>query len=229
MTRPLDFRIISIGTLSAHPLWNEAGERRTGHTTCTLISHENTHVLVNPGLPGQAMLARLSERTPIKPTQITHIFLTALTVDHYRALPAFNDAQWLTYATERAAAMEGLQDQHDRAEDSDDASLVRTVEEHMSVINRIEPIEDPFVEGIDLFPLPGATPGTCGLLLPLSRSTVLLAGDAVPTMEHLERGQVLPNCANLEQAQESFKEAIEIADVLIPGRDNLVLNPLRNV
>ena len=32
---------------------------------------------------------------------------------------------------------------------------------------------------------------------------------------------------DIEQAQESFAEAIEIADLLIPGRDNVSLNPLR--
>jgi hypothetical protein len=34
---------------------------------------------------------------------------------------------------------------------------------------------------------------------------------------------VLPECWNREQAIESFKEAIEIADVLIPGRDNVIV------
>ena len=63
----------------------------------------------------------------------------------------------------------------------------------------------------------------------LPTRTVLIAGDAVATIEHLEQGKVLPHCVNLAQAQESFKEAIEIADVIIPGRDNIVLNPLRRI
>jgi hypothetical protein len=37
---------------------------------------------------------------------------------------------------------------------------------------------------------------------------------------------VLTPCADLEAAQESFREAVEIADLLILGRDNVVLNPL---
>ena len=57
--------------------------------------------------------------------------------------------------------------------------------------------------------------------------TVLVCGDAIPTFEHLSQGKVLPGCVSIETAQESFKEAVENADVLILGRDNLALNPLR--
>jgi hypothetical protein len=57
--------------------------------------------------------------------------------------------------------------------------------------------------------------------------TTLITGDAVATGDHLEKGQVLPGCFNREQAMESFKEAVEIADVIVPGRDNIVLNPVR--
>ena len=80
---------------------------------------------------------------------------------------------------------------------------------------------------MDLFPLPGVTPGTCGLLLTLPRQTLLIAGDAVATVEHLEQGKVLDRCHDVEQAKESFAEAIEIADVIVPGRDNLCLVPTK--
>ena len=92
---------------------------------------------------------------------------------------------------------------------------------------RLVGVPDRLVDGIDLFPLPGVTPGLCGLLIPLPRTTILVCGDAVPTYEHLEQGTVLPHVADLEQAQESLREAIEIADQLVLGRDNLVSNPTR--
>ena len=38
-----------------------------------------------------------------------------------------------------------------------------------------------------------------------------------------DRGKVLPGCHDLEKAHDSFKEAIEIADVIIPGRDNILV------
>ena len=42
------------------------------------------------------------------------------------------------------------------------------------------------------------------------------------------QGKVLPGCYDVELAQESFREVIEIADLLILGRDNVALNPLRS-
>ncbi|UCD74376.1 MAG: MBL fold metallo-hydrolase [Phycisphaerales bacterium] len=223
----IEYRIISIGTLAAHPLWNEKGEVRTGHPTTTLISSGETHILVNPGLPAAILGARMGERTNVRPDQITHVFLTALSQDHYRALPAFEKAEWYAYETEGIAALAGLRDQLQRAEEGGDEGLIETVRNHMEIIRRCRAAEDSLVQGVDLFPLPGVTPGTCGLLLALPRQTVLIAGDAVATLEHLQQGKVLPHSASIEQAQDSFREAIEIADIIIPGRDNLVFNPLR--
>ena len=57
--------------------------------------------------------------------------------------------------------------------------------------------------------------------------TTLICGDAIPTQDHLEQGKVLPTCWNREKAQESFSEAVEIADLLILGRDNAVMNMTR--
>ena len=225
----IDYRIISIGTLASHPLWNDPAEARTGHSTTTLICAGEARVLVDPGLPAQALVARLSERTNVKPHEITHVFLTALTQDHYRALPVFDHAPWLVFEAEREAALHGLNDQLERAKEAGDADLASTVRQYIELVERCRPAEDRLVEGVDLFPLPGVTPGTCGLLLPLPRRTVLVCGDAVATVEHLQEGKVLPHSADIEQAQESFKEAVEIADVLILGRDNIVMNPLRMV
>lgn len=225
----LEYRVISIGTLSAHPLWNEKGQVRTSHPTTTLIQSGDARILVNPGLPAQILVARMTERTNTRPDQITHVFLTAMTQDHYRALPVFENAEWYAHETEGVAAIAGLRDQLERAEDGDDEDLAETVRGHLEVVRRCRAAEDSLVQGVDLFPLPGVTPGTCGLLLPLPRQTVLITGDAVATIEHLQQGKVLPHCASIEQAQESFKEAIEIADVIIPGRDNIVLNPMRQL
>jgi hypothetical protein len=56
---------------------------------------------------------------------------------------------------------------------------------------------------------------------------VLVCGDAVATAEHLERGMVLPHPHDVEQARASFMEAVEIADLIVAGRDNLLVNPMR--
>ena len=82
----MDFRIISIGCLAAHPLWNERGAVRTGHATTTLITSGKRRILVDPGLPPQALSARLSERAGISPQDVTDVFLTSFAPDVRRGL-----------------------------------------------------------------------------------------------------------------------------------------------
>lgn len=225
----LDFRIISIGTLAAHPLWNERGEVRTGHATTTLISAGDAQVLVNPSLPAVALGARLGERTSVKPDAITHVFLTSFQPDHRRALPALEHAIWLAFEPELQAAGEAIRRQRDEARDLGDDELVAIAQHELALLERCHAAEDSLTQGVDLFPLPGVTAGTCGLLINDPRQTILIAGDAVATREHFAEGQILPGCVDVEQAHESFKEAIEIADIIVPGRDNLIVNPVRRV
>ena len=70
---PLQYRIISIGTLASNPIWNEKGQVRTGHATTTLVRSGAANILVDPSLPPQILLARLSERTDLDPKAITQI------------------------------------------------------------------------------------------------------------------------------------------------------------
>ncbi|MHC4833895.1 MAG: MBL fold metallo-hydrolase [Planctomycetota bacterium] len=144
-----------------------------------------------------------------------------------RGLALFDEARWCLDARERDALHASLQEKLEEADRAGDAELAATVRSELSVLGRCEAAPDRLAEGVDLFPLPGDTPGTCGLLLALPGQTVLVCGDAVATVEHLERGMVLPGANDLKQAQASFMEAVEIADLLVPGRDNLVLNPMR--
>ena len=58
-------------------------------------------------------------------------------------------------------------------------------------------------------------------------STALIAGDAVATEEHLNQGRVLRGALDVAQARESLAEVVEIADVVVPGHDNVLLNPTR--
>jgi glyoxylase-like metal-dependent hydrolase (beta-lactamase superfamily II) len=223
----VDYRIISIGTLAANPLWGEEHvEVRTGHATTTLVTTDDAVILVDPSLPPAVILARLGERAPLRADQITHVFMTAAGLEHRRGLAAFDHARWLVYEPELEAARTDAQTRRDAA-DEGDGELLGAIDHDVEVLGRCRPAPDRLARGVDLFPLPGVTAGACGLLLSQPRATVLICGDAIPTIEHLERGKVLPWCADLEQARESFAEAVQIADVLVPGRDNVVFNPLR--
>jgi glyoxylase-like metal-dependent hydrolase (beta-lactamase superfamily II) len=226
---PPDYRVISIGTLAAHPLWEEKVDVRTGHATTTLVTVGEERILVDPALPAQIIEARLAERSRVRASEITHVFVTSFTRDHHRGVGAFRDAEWLLHAPEREAAGAALTEQMQGARQSGDPDVVGAVGEEIDLLRRFRTAPDRLAPGVDLFPLPGVTPGCCGLLLSLPGRTVLICGDAIPTVEHLQQGKVLPGCADIAQAQESFREAVEIADVLILGRDNVVYNPLRTV
>jgi glyoxylase-like metal-dependent hydrolase (beta-lactamase superfamily II) len=164
-----EYRIMSIGTLSAHPLWDEKQPVRTGHATTVLIEAGESRILVDPSLPAQVLTARMSERTRIRPNEITHVFLTSLEPERRRALREFSQAQWLVYEPEREAAMAEYRRTRDEARDADDDELESIAQQELDLVQRCEVAPDSLAPKVDLFPLPGVTPGTCGVLLALRR------------------------------------------------------------
>lgn len=224
----MDIRVISIGCLSAHPLWGERSPVRAGHATCTLIRGEGKGapvIVVDPGPPVEMLRARWMERAGIAPGAVTHVFLTSFHPETHRGIALFEHAQWLIAESEREGAgvplVRLLHEAHGRGEQALTSQLAGEV----ATLQRCTPAPDSLAPGVDLFPLPGVTPGLSGLLLGQDdEQTTLLCGDAVPTVEHLRERQVLPTCADVERARTSFGEAIEIADVLVLGRDNAIVN-----
>ncbi|RMH27268.1 MAG: MBL fold metallo-hydrolase [Planctomycetota bacterium] len=223
----VEVRVISIGATSAHPLWGERAPVRTGHATTTLVRAQGAVILIDPGLPGEVLGARLGERAGLTPANVTHVFLTSFKPDVCRGIGAFDNAEWLIHDAEREAVGGALVTEIHRARDAGDEDLARALTRDAEVLRRCAPAPDTLAPGVDLFPLPGVTPGLCGVLIPTARDTTLITGDAVPTVEHLHQGKVPPACADLERARESLAEALEIADLLILGRDNLTPNPAR--
>jgi glyoxylase-like metal-dependent hydrolase (beta-lactamase superfamily II) len=215
--------IISIGTLSRNRLWNESTVVRTAHATTTLIRTGKRAVLVDPGLPAQALGARLYERTGLKPEAIDTIFLTNARPAHRAGLSAFGKARVLIHELERQAARSQLEALIESApeEDIDRAAM----EKELELIESFKIADDKLAENVDLFPLFGYTPGTCGLLVTSPLSSTLIAGDAVPTLDHFLAGQVLPDSYDIKAAQESMAEVYEIADLIVPGHDNWFVNP----
>ena len=234
----VDVRIISIGTLAANPLWGEkAGATiRTGHATTTLIRSGKRTILVDPGLPEVALTARLAERANLRPKDITHVFLTSFKPDTRRGIMAFEHATWWVSEAEREGLGVPLVRRLQEAAEHGDEELVSLLKQDVAILKRCEPAPDRLAEHVDLCPLPGMTPGLAGILVAGEAGkggsrggglTTLICGDAIATGEHLERGMILHGAMDVQLAQESFKEAIEIADVLVLGRDNWVLNPVR--
>lgn len=223
----MELRIISIGTLDAHPLWGERAPVRMGHATTSLIRAKDKTILVDPGLPAPILAARLSERANLTPEDISHVFLTSFRPDVRRGLSAFERATWWISEAERETVGVPMIHSLQHARDEGENDVAEMLQADIKLLQRTHAAPDQLADGVSLFPLPGVTPGLCGLLLAERRHTTLLCGDAVPTIEHLEQG-VAPRWAqDVGRARESLTEAIEIADLLVPGRDNLTVNPLR--
>ncbi|MFP4145979.1 MAG: MBL fold metallo-hydrolase [Phycisphaeraceae bacterium] len=220
----MDYRVISIGTLSVHELWQQQGPARTPHATTTLVRSGDRRILVDPGLPPQVITARLAERSGLSPEDISDVFLTNFRPSHRWGITAFPNARWLIHEPEREQIGQGLIAQFQESEDEEQRKLL---EREIALLKKCENAPDSLAPHVDLFPLPGFTPGTCGLILSQPQSTILIAGDAVATAEHLEAGRVLRHTGDVDKARESLAEAIEIADAIICGHDNLVLNPTR--
>ncbi|HEX8324396.1 MAG TPA: MBL fold metallo-hydrolase [Tepidisphaeraceae bacterium] len=214
--------VISIGTLSRNLLWKESEAVRTPHATTTLIRTAKRNILVDPGLPGSILAARLFERTGLKPDAIDTIFLTNARVAHRSGVNAFPSAKVLIHPTERERV---LLDLSVRIEDAEDDAERAALGAEARVLSSFKAAPDTLAPQVDLFPLFGYTAGTCGILVTLPTQTILLAGDAVASADHLLAGQVLPGCFDLSAAKASLTEVYEIADVVIPGHDNVLLNP----
>lgn len=236
----MDIRVISIGALGANHLWNEREPKRTGHATTTLVRSGEAVIVVDPGLPAPALKARLGERVNLDPRDVTHVFLTSFAPECRRAIELFDRAEWLLSEAERetvgvplAQSLHRLAQTREDLEaageafDEDQAAMLEILRRDVAVLSRCRPAPDSLAAGVDLFPLPGVTAGMCGLLLGEASRTTLVCGDAIPTQDHLEQGKVLPTCWDRAKAQESFQEAVEIADLLVLGRDNAVMNMTR--
>jgi len=234
----MDLRIISLGTLAANPLWHETSPVRTGHATTTLLSVGDRKILVDPGLPEAALAARLYERAGLRPAAITDVFLTCFKLDMTRGLRLFDHARWWINEAERESVGLVLADTLRRAVESGDISSRRTsdedgpnpleaLKERVAQLRACKAAPDRLADKVDLFPLPGVTPGLCGLLVAAPSHTLLICSDAVVDGEHLAKGRVHDDAADVAQAKESFGEAVEVADLLICGRDGMVINPTK--
>ena len=224
-----DVEVVSIGAMAANPDWGERVPVRTGHATTTLIRAGDRVILIDPGLPETALKARLGERVNLDPAEITHVFLTSFHPDARRGLGLFETASWWISEQERESVGVPLARTLAKAAEEGDPEAVALLQQEVALLQRCEAAPDELGHSVSLFPLPGVTPGLTGVLIAGSRHTTLVCGDAIPTGYALEHGVVHRTAASVDQAQESFREAVEIADILVLGRDNAVVNPTKRL
>lgn len=220
-----ELRVISMGCLPAHPLWGERRPVRAGHATTTLIRAGSAVILVDPGLGEEAIVQRLAERANLRPADVTHVFLTSFHPDTHRGITAFDDAEWLISRAEREAVGVPMASALRHAIEQGNTELRGMVERDVAILAACNEADETIADRVDLFPLPGVTPGLCGLIIEDEETTTVICGDAVPTIEHLAQRKLLPWASDIRAANASFNEALEIADLLVLGRDNIVVSP----
>jgi len=217
----VDYSIISIGTLAVNRLWGESRPARTSHATTTLVCDGKRRILVDPSLPAAALAARFFERTGQPPDSVTDVFCTSLRPVHRRSVEAFPAARWWCAEAELESYsrhLAALRDSADRLESAD----VALVEADLTLLERFKPAPDKFSEQVSLFPLPGPSDGSAGLLLTPPTATIVIAGDAALTRDHVEHGQVWEGATDTAAAMDSLTELLDLADVIIPGHDNVM-------
>lgn len=225
----IEFSIISIGAMSHNLLWDETRPVRTAHATTSYVVAGEKRILVDPSLPGKILAARFHERTGQDLSTVTDVFCTTL---HPTGRRALDDGAALTHATwwahERELEWYGRQIE-ELAESSDrlGAEQERDLSAERELIGRFRPAGDNLADQVSLFPLHGATEGSAGLLLTPPTQTILIAGPAVPTGEHLRRGMIWQGSADHEAAMDCLGDVLELADCIVPGFDNLCMNPQR--
>src|SRR5688572_33390770 len=96
-----------------------------------------------PGLPVQALAARLFERTGVRPEQIDTIFLTNFRPAHRAGLAAYPKATLLIHERERDAVGDHLRALLERLED--DAEAQRTLRGELEILGRTRAAEDRLV------------------------------------------------------------------------------------
>jgi len=222
----VEYCIISIGTLSHNRLWGEQAPVRTPHATTTVVRDEQRTILVDPSLPIEVLAARYNERTGGSLADVTDVFCTTLRPVHRRAIAAFDEANWWAGETEIETYRGHLTSLLDSAERLD-AEEVNVIEADLALLGRFAAAPEKFTRQVQLYPLLGASPGSAGLLLTPSTSTIVIAGDAAVTTRHVLAGQVWKGCASMEDAMASLTDLLELADVIVPGHDNVMFTPAR--
>lgn len=217
----VEYRIISIGALSSNSFWDETADVRTAHSTTTLIESGNKKILVDPSLPGEVLNARLFERAGIRIADITTVFLTTFRRTHRNALASFTHAQWLIHSDEKAHTRQRLEELAGTVSRESPESL-SAIENELALLNSCEDSPEKLADQVEIFPSPGPSAGSCGLILTPPVGVIIVAGDAIINRDYLENGKVWDHSFDIAKAQKSMEDILEIADLIIPGHDNII-------
>jgi len=197
--------VLAIGSLARNRYWGEKAPRRAEYATVTLVRSGDVALVVDPGWPAEVLRAALFYRAGLAPAAVTHVFLTHFDLAHYAGLGLFERAAWTVYEEELRYA---------HAETPPDAPGAK-------VLGRLAAAPEQFAPGVDVYPTYGHSPGHCSLLACTAVQAVLVAGDAVLTRDHFEHADLGEGPWDLDKARTSLQDILEVADLVVPGHDNL--------
>jgi glyoxylase-like metal-dependent hydrolase (beta-lactamase superfamily II) len=196
--------VITIGNLSRNRYWGESDEKplRGAICTCTVVSGDNFHLLIDPSIKDAAQMAtELDRRTGLSIDEIDTVFITHQHDDHLFGLKHFAKAKW--YAGAEVAAALNKSGKFEK---------------------QIEPAGKTLLGAIDVIPMPGHTPDSVGLRFDYNSYSIVLTGDAVATKDYWDGGQMYYNVMDMEVSKKTLSMIRSLADIIVPGHDNYFLN-----
>jgi glyoxylase-like metal-dependent hydrolase (beta-lactamase superfamily II) len=196
--------VITLGNLSRNRYWNEGDDRgvRSAICTCTVIQGAGFRLMVDPSLTkAEQMTAELDRRTGLKLHDIDVVFITHEHADHWFGLAHFPEAKWLA-APEVATALN----------------------KPGKLPKRVEPATGKLFDAVEVIATPGHTLSHHSLRFDCDNVSVVVAGDAVATQDFWRERRGYFNCVDFELSTVSMNMIAGLADIVVPGHDNLFLN-----
>ena len=170
-------------------LRRENGVLKEAHSTSTLVLTEGHHILVDTSSRQQrAPLLQGLEEAGLRPEDIDILVNTHLHADHIGNNDLFASAVKIA-----------------RSEECPDASFISITE------------DAEILPGISLMHTPGHSRGSMSVVVETADRRYVIAGDAVPTRDNLEKW--VPPMIHYDRnvAVDSMRRIRDIADVIIPG------------
>lgn len=196
--------VITIGNLSRNRYWGESDERplHSAICTCTVITGENFHLIVDPSIADESTMANeLKRRTGLTPDDFDFVFITHHHGDHVAGLRHFTKGRWL--AGEMTAS---------------------ELNKSKNFPKAIETAGNSLFGAIDVLETRGHSPDHSSLRFDYKGLSVVIAGDAVATYDFWVEKRMYYNVLDPEEAKKSLEKINSIADVIVPGHDNYFLN-----
>jgi glyoxylase-like metal-dependent hydrolase (beta-lactamase superfamily II) len=195
--------IITIGNLSRNQYWGEPNDKAFREVLCTttLITAGGIRLLVDPSMASPDGMAReLNRRTGLKLDDVTAIFITHEHGDHVAGLANFPKQTWYSSAQTAEVLNRGNR-----------------------FAKQIEPAPNVLFEAIEVVPTPGHTRGHHSLCFQCDGKRIVVAGDAVPTLDFWRDRRSFYNAVNPEQGSRTMDAIAKMADIVVPGHDNYFL------